>query len=78
MQATTISLAGNNSTLPAAVYAASNFPVNERVALNGVLPGRSNPNGKDINEWYVGGSYDLQVVRLMASYQGQKYFPIQV
>ena len=71
VQATTISLAGNNSTLPAAVYTASNFPVNERAALNGVLPGRSNPNGKDINEWYVGGSYDLQVVRLMASYQGQ-------
>jgi predicted porin len=55
---------GNNSTLPAATYNASNFPLNERAFL---VQG----NGKDINEWYIGGSFDLKMVKLMASYQGQ-------
>lgn len=27
--------------------------------------------GKDITEWYVGGSYDFKVVKVMASYQDQ-------
>ncbi|MEF8752966.1 MAG: porin [Accumulibacter sp.] len=27
--------------------------------------------GDDINEWYVGGSYDFKVVKVMASYQDQ-------
>jgi predicted porin len=27
--------------------------------------------GDDINEWYVGGSFDLKFVKLMASYQDQ-------
>lgn len=71
VQAATLSASGNNSILPAAVYAASNFPTNEKVALNGILPARANPNGKDVNEWYLGGSYDLTAVKLMASYQGQ-------
>ncbi len=31
----------------------------------------SSVNGKDTNEWYVGGSFDLKVVKLMASYQDQ-------
>ena len=30
------------------------------------LPG----NGDSINEWYVGGAYDFQVVKIFASYQG--------
>jgi len=30
------------------------------------LPG----NGDSINEWYVGGAYDFQVVKIYASYQG--------
>jgi predicted porin len=29
------------------------------------------PNGSDINELYVGGSFDLKVVKLMASWQAQ-------
>jgi predicted porin len=54
----------NNSTLPAVTYNASSFPDNERAFL---VQG----NGKDINEWYIGGSFDLKMVKLMASYQGQ-------
>jgi len=30
-----------------------------------------NQNGGDTNEWYVGGSFDLKFVKLMASYQDQ-------
>jgi len=31
---------------------------------------KADGGGKSINEWYVGGTYDFQVVKLYASYQG--------
>ena len=41
--------------------------------LNVVVPPNNTPGadytGKDINEWYLGGSYDFKVVKLFASYQ---------
>ncbi|MEF8737045.1 MAG: porin [Candidatus Accumulibacter necessarius] len=40
-----------------------------------VMPAGVNNNsplwGDDINEWYIGGSFDLKFVKLMASYQDQ-------
>jgi len=44
---------------------ANNFPVNEQLFLAGA------PNGKDVNEVYLGGSFDLKFVKLMASWQAQ-------
>jgi predicted porin len=48
-----------------AVPVGNNFPLNERLYLAGA------PNGKDVNEVYVGGSFDFKFVKLMASWQGQ-------
>ncbi len=41
--------------------------------LTGVANLPANPAGwgDDINEWYIGGSFDLKFVKLMASYQDQ-------
>ncbi|MBN8449005.1 MULTISPECIES: porin [Candidatus Accumulibacter] len=42
--------------------------------VDGVYQVRQNVTafgGNDINEWYVGGSFDLKFVKLMASYQDQ-------
>ena len=46
------------------------YQVRQNVMPVGVV---SNTNlwGSDINEWYIGGSFDLKVVKLMASYQDQ-------
>ncbi|MEF8701114.1 MAG: porin [Candidatus Accumulibacter sp. UW20] len=40
-------------------------------ALYQVRQNVTNLSGDDINEWYVGGSFDLKFVKLMASYQDQ-------
>jgi predicted porin len=42
----------------------------QQVRPTGVLSNSSNW-GDDIDEWYVGGSYDFKVVKVMASYQDQ-------
>ncbi|MEF8722281.1 MAG: porin [Candidatus Accumulibacter delftensis] len=55
----------------------ANGPINVDLVYQGrqniVIPATdttpSNPTGKDINEWYLGGSYDFKVVKLFASYQ---------
>ncbi len=46
------------------------YQVRQKVMPVGVL---SNTAlwGDDINEWYIGGSYDFKVVKIMASYQDQ-------
>jgi predicted porin len=55
----------------------ANGPINVDLVYQGrqdvVIPATDttpkNPTGKDINEWYLGGSYDFKVVKLFASYQ---------
>lgn len=43
--------------------------MNNRLTYPDVNSVANNKEGKDINEWYVGGAYDFKAVKVMASYQ---------
>jgi len=61
-----VSTSDNGRWAVGANFAAGAFNV------DGVYQVRQNVAGaNDINEWYVGGSFDLKFVKLMASYQDQ-------
>jgi len=53
-----------------ALYQVRQNVTSQAVDANGDLT-RPAGTGDDINEWYVGGSFDLKFVKLMASYQDQ-------
>jgi predicted porin len=71
----------NNSTSDGGKYGLGANYANGPINVDLVYQGRQNVvvgdpitattvyTGKDINEWYLGGSYDFKVVKLFASYQ---------
>jgi len=68
----------NNSTSDGGKYGVGANYANGPINVDLVYQGRQNVvvpttpkdyTGKDINEWYLGGSYDFKVVKLFASYQ---------
>ena len=57
-----------------AVYQSRMYRRTNATSLATTYPGvdrTNNANGGDTDEWYIGGSFDLKFVKLMASYQDQ-------
>jgi len=54
---------------PAGITVMPNLTPPPATTITGTLATPTNYTGKDINEWYLGGSYDFKVVKLFASYQ---------
>jgi len=73
---TILSTPGFNTTLPVATAAATlvtqelygRKPTDAEINAASALLAN---DGHSINEWYIGGSYDFKVVKVMASYQAQ-------